>query len=78
MELNNSIAFALGGLSGNNAHGAGFLQAAMEMGTEPAMISFSSGQILWVFRYLQEKNQKMQCGFGCSEYSDIKLKEDSM
>lgn len=58
MEPNNSIAFALGGLSGNNAHGAGFLQAAMEMGIEPATISFSSGQILWVFRYLQEKNQK--------------------
>lgn len=58
MESDKKIAFALGGLSGNNAHGAGFLQAAIETGIEPGMISFSSGQVLWVFRYLQEKKQK--------------------
>jgi hypothetical protein len=48
----NDIAFALGGLAGNNAHGAGFLEAALRKHIEPAMISFTSGQILWVSRYL--------------------------
>src|SRR5262245_14381413 len=46
------IAFALGGLAGNNAHGAGFLEAALKNHVEPTMISFTSGQILWVSRYL--------------------------
>jgi hypothetical protein len=49
---NDKIAFALGGLAGNNAHGAGFLEAALKKHVEPAMISFTSGQILWVSRYL--------------------------
>src|SRR6266481_1106257 len=48
----NNIAFALGGLAGNNAHGAGFLEAARKKHVEPTMISFTSGQILWVSRYL--------------------------
>src|SRR6267378_6619437 len=48
----NKIAFALGGLAGNNAHGAGFLEAALKKNVEPTMISFTSGQILWVARYL--------------------------
>jgi hypothetical protein len=48
----NKIAFALGGLAGNNAHGAGFLEAALEKHVEPTMISFTSGQILWASRYL--------------------------
>jgi hypothetical protein len=48
----NNIAFALGGLAGNNAHGAGFLEAALKINVEPTMISFTSGQILWVSRYL--------------------------
>ncbi|MGH8503186.1 MAG: hypothetical protein ACREVE_12080 [Gammaproteobacteria bacterium] len=46
-------AFALGGLAGNNAHGAGFLQAALDCGTCPELISCTSGQILWVYRYLE-------------------------
>ena len=58
MKTDKNIAFALGGLAGNNAHGAGFLQAAIDAEIEPGMISFSSGQILWVFRYLQEKKEK--------------------
>lgn len=49
-------AFAMGGLAGNNAHGAGFLQAALDRGIEPVMISCTSGQILWVSRYLQVRN----------------------
>lgn len=46
------IAFALGGLGGSNAHGAGFLQAARDAGVRPAMISCTSGTILWVAHYL--------------------------
>jgi hypothetical protein len=52
MKPINKIAFALGGLAGNNAHGAGFLEAALEKRVEPTMLSFTSGQILWVARYL--------------------------
>jgi hypothetical protein len=48
-----TVAFAMGGLAGNNSHGAGFLQAALDRGVEPLMISCTSGQILWVSRYLQ-------------------------
>jgi hypothetical protein len=55
-----TVAFAMGGLAGNNAHGAGFLQAAMERGVEPLMISCTSGQILWVSRYLQIKNGQVE------------------
>jgi len=51
-----TVAFAMGGLAGNNAHGAGFLQAALDRGVEPGMISCTSGQILWVSRYFQVKN----------------------
>jgi hypothetical protein len=46
------VAFAVGGLGGNNAHGAGFLQAALDMNIKPEMISFTSGQVLWIYRYL--------------------------
>jgi hypothetical protein len=46
------VAFALGGLAGNNAHGAGFLQAALDERIEPVMISCTSGQLLWLHRYL--------------------------
>ena len=49
------IAFALGGLAGNNAHGAGFLQAAIDAGVKPQMISCTSGQIFWTWRYLQAR-----------------------
>jgi len=51
-----TLAFAMGGLAGNNAHGAGFLQAALERKVQPIMISCTSGQILWVSRYLQAAN----------------------
>jgi hypothetical protein len=56
MKKEGKIAFALGGLGGNNAHGAGFLAAALEKGIHPSMISCTSGQILWVFRYLLSLN----------------------
>ena len=49
----NGIGFALGGLAGNNAHGAGFLQAALDTRVTPEMISCTSGQLLWVWYYLR-------------------------
>lgn len=48
-----TIAFALGGLAGNNAFGAGFLQAALDCGIKPDLISCSSGQIFWACQYLK-------------------------
>lgn len=47
------VAFAVGGLGGNNAFGAGFLQAALDNDIEPAMITCTSGQIWWVSKYVQ-------------------------
>jgi hypothetical protein len=54
------VAFAMGGLAGNNAHGAGFLQAALDRDIQPIMISCTSGQILWVSRYLQAANSMIE------------------
>src|ERR1051326_2122684 len=56
-----NIAFALGGLAGNNAHGAGFLAAALEKDIMPLIVSCSSGQILWVYRYLCCLRDKSNC-----------------
>lgn len=58
MKKYKSIAFALGGLAGNNAHGAGFLQAAIDSSLNPDLISCTSGQIYWVYKYLKEKEGK--------------------
>lgn len=46
---------ALGGLAGNNAHGAGVLQAALDCGLRPDLVSCTSGQIHWLHRYLQAR-----------------------
>lgn len=51
------VAFAVGGLGGNNAFGAGFLQAALDNDVKPAMITCTSGQILWVSKYVQATKQ---------------------
>lgn len=50
-----TIAFALGGLAGSNAHGAGCLQAVIDKwgARTPQVISCTSGQIFWVCVYLQ-------------------------
>jgi hypothetical protein len=40
-----SVAFALGGLGGFNAHGAGFLAAASEFNLVPDLVTATSGQI---------------------------------
>lgn len=53
MSKEKMLGFALGGLAGNNAFGAGFLEAALDSGVRPDMISCTSGQLLWVSRYLQ-------------------------
>lgn len=49
------VGFALGGLAGNNAHGAGFLAAALKRKVEPVAISCTSGQIHWVYEYLRAR-----------------------
>ena len=49
------VAFALGGLAGNNAHGAGVLQAALDCGLKPDLVSCTSGQIYWFSRYLEAR-----------------------
>src|SRR4051794_17384227 len=50
-----TVAFALGGLAGNNAHGAGFLYGAVGHDLEPRIIACTSGQIYWVYRYLRAR-----------------------
>lgn len=49
---NREVAFALTGLGGSNAFGAGFLQAAMDYGVRPRIITCTSGMIYWTWRYL--------------------------
>lgn len=46
------VGFALGGLGGSNAHGAGFLNAARGLGMKPDIISCTSGQIHWTAAFL--------------------------
>jgi len=65
------IGFALGGLAGNNAHGAGFLQAALDVGAQPDFITCTSGQILWVQRYLEARTKQPP-----DDSLKIKLQED--
>jgi len=52
------VAFAVGGLAGNNAFGAGFLQAALDADIQPHLISCTSGQLLWVYRYLVARRRR--------------------
>lgn len=51
-EAAGGVSFALTGLAGNNAHGAGFLAAALDRNLTPKMISCTSGQIWWVYLFL--------------------------
>jgi hypothetical protein len=48
-------AFALAGLGGFNAHGAGFLQAALDNRYKPDLVTVTSGQILVLANYLAGK-----------------------
>lgn len=53
MERAVRIAFALAGLGGLNAHGAGFLDTARAWGVAPDLITATSGQILVLSAWLQ-------------------------
>lgn len=57
-EETRKIAFAVGGLAGNNAFGIGFLEAARVLDVEVSMISCTSGQIFWVAKYLECQQNK--------------------
>ena len=54
-ERVDDLAFALTGLGGSNAFGAGFLQAALDCGVEPRIVSCTSGMIYWTWRYLEAR-----------------------
>jgi hypothetical protein len=71
MKLYPNVAFAVGGLAGNNAHGAGFLQGALDKGVKPAIISCTSGQILWVSKFLEHMDHPERFEM----YFDEKLEE---
>lgn len=51
----NDTAFALAGLGGFNAHGAGFLQAARDNDYRPDLVTATSGQVLILANYLNGK-----------------------
>jgi hypothetical protein len=51
-----TTAFALAGLGGFNAHGAGFLSAASACGVVPDLVTATSGQIVVLADWLQHKN----------------------
>jgi hypothetical protein len=51
-EVRERTAVTLGGLAGNNAHGAGFLEALRCAGKLPALITCTSGQIYWAAQFL--------------------------
>lgn len=64
-----SIAFALGGLAGANAHGMGFLHAARKLGIKPDIVSCTSGMIYWYWRWLagDDLEQKLRDAIGAAE-----------
>lgn len=51
MNADPKTAFAIGGLGGNNAFGAGFIQAALR--AEKIPLSCTSGQIYWAYQFLK-------------------------
>lgn len=64
-----SVAYALSGLGGSNAHAAGFLAAAQELAKQPVpavprahptFISCTSGTVYWVAKYLEGKEDLRQ------------------
>ena len=52
------LAFALAGLGGFNAHGAGFLTAASEFGVKPDLVTATSGQVLVLGEWLRGTDLK--------------------
>jgi len=53
-----SLAFALAGLGGFNAHGAGFLAAAGKWGIRPDLVTATSGQLLVLADWLSGKDRR--------------------
>jgi hypothetical protein len=51
-----SVAFALGGLGGFNAHGAGFLDAATHCEVIPDLVTATSGQIVILAQWLMGRD----------------------
>ena len=56
-QTEGSFAIALGGLAGNNAHGAGVIEALYRNGKKPKLITCTSGQIRYVHAYLRGLEQ---------------------
>lgn len=54
--MDTNIAFALAGLGGFNAHGAGFLTAARELQVTPDLITATSGQIVVLAEWIRGSN----------------------
>ncbi|WP_257166026.1 hypothetical protein [Bradyrhizobium sp. SRS-191] len=54
------VAFALAGLGGLNAHGAGFLDTARAWGITPDLVTATSGQILVLTAWLQGRDLRDQ------------------
>ncbi|MEX3690425.1 hypothetical protein AB3X91_17035 [Paraburkholderia sp. BR14263] len=52
------IAFALSGLAGFNAHGAGFLAAATHLDVKPDLVTASSGQLIVLAEWLRGTDLK--------------------
>lgn len=52
------LAFALAGLGGFNAHGAGFLTAAKELNVKPELVTATSGQIVVLGEWLRGTDLK--------------------
>ncbi len=65
------IAFAMGGLAGNNFHGLGFLHAVLERSLTPDMISCTSGQIDIVWKYLLAKNGRLRERYGVDDLESL-------
>lgn len=59
------VAFALTGLGGSNAYGAGFLQAALDCKVRPEIITCTSGMLYWTWRYLETLKQSDAVQQGC-------------
>ena len=48
------VGLALGGIGGFNAHDAGVLKAAYDVGVKPDVISCTSGAIFWTYQFLTD------------------------
>jgi hypothetical protein len=56
--MTKDLGFALAGLGGFNAHGAGFLTAAGELGVKPDLVTATSGQIIVLGEWLRGTDLK--------------------